>query len=377
MIFQGRKVEKVNERNKRILVKLLASLLPLFTASCFGSPRMLNIETSKENIHANGEDTVTVVIRAVDDKGRTVRSAETPVEIEVTGTDVTVVGDKPTVLERGAKELTLISTFETGEVRIEAAAEGLSGETTFTVVPDYRDGDGDGFPDVTELFGDTDRLNFRRWLCAVAESQVYEKNRRWADVNNDCAGLIRFAYSEALKVHDPRFFSGYNSLVNPANPDIKKYNYPDVPLLGENIFRTADGAFEITDIEGEEKKFSPSATAGHLMLYNVIFLNREGDGVLPGDLIFYFNPDNPRMPYHAMIFLGEWGAEGAEEISSEGEEGKNLDDWVVYHTGPRETDAGEVRKVRLSTLRQHPEKRWRPMVENENFLGYFRFKILD
>jgi uncharacterized protein YfaT (DUF1175 family) len=106
-------------------------------------------------------------------------------------------------------------------------------------------------------------------------------------------------------------------------------------------------------------------------------LNREGGGVLPGDLIFYFNPDNPRMPYHAMIFLGEWGTESAEAAPGAGESETDLDDWVVYHTGPRETDMGEVRKVRLSTLRLHPEKRWRPVVENENFLGYFRFKILD
>lgn len=343
---------------------------------------MLDIETSKEKIYANGEDTLTVEIRAVDEKGRTVRNAEIPVEIRVSGAEVVVVGKTPVILERGTKELTLISTFETGEVKIDATTEGLKGGgTTFSVLPDYRDGDGDGFPDVAELFGDTDRLNFRRWLCAVAESQVYEKNRLWADVNNDCAGLIRFAYSEALKVHDSRFFSGYSALVNPANPDIKKYNYPDVPLLGENIFRTDDGAFNITDIEEKENKFSPSATAGHLMLFNVVFLNKDGNGVLPGDLIFYFNPDNPKMPYHAMIFLGEWGTEDTGEAPGGGDgdniDNIDLDDWVVYHTGPRETDRGEVRKVRLFTLRRHPEKRWRPVVENENFLGYFRFKILD
>ncbi len=364
--------------------------MAIVTASCCGNPEMLDVTTSKEKIYANGEETLTVTIRAVDDKGRTCKVKEMPVDVSVSGADVVIIGNTPIAitpvnitLEDGAKELTIISTFDVGGVRIKALAENLkTGVADFLVVEDYRDGDEDGFPDVVELFGDTDRLNFRRWFCAVGESQVYEKNRRWADINNDCAGLIRFAYSEALKIHNARFFSGYSALVNPANPDIKKYNYPDVPLLGENIFRTNDGAFNIDDTKIGELNFSPSATAGHLLLYNVVSLEKGGEGALPGDLIFYFNPDNPKMPYHVMIFLGEWGTEGA--VGEDGDVGDGGDinsskdyDWVVYHTGPRETDKGEVRKVRLSTLMQHPERRWRPMVENENFLGYFRFKILN
>ncbi|MBN1573137.1 MAG: DUF1175 family protein [Deltaproteobacteria bacterium] len=358
--------------------RLFLCLLALLFASCYGDPEKLDIKASKEEIHANGEETITVIIRVVDAKGRTVKNAEFPVEVSVSGADVVTIGQTPVMLEEGTKDLTLISTFESGSVKVTAAANGINGgEANFIVVPDYRDGDGDGFPDVVELFGDTDRLNFRRWLCAVAESQLYEKNRRWADVNNDCAGLIRFAYSEALKLHDTRFFSVYSALVNPANPDIKKYNYPNVPLLGEKIFRTGDGPFFITDIEEGAEKFSPSATAGHLLLYNVIPLGKGGEGILPGDLIFYFNPDNQKMPYHAMIFLGEWGTEeDGDDLTAEGKK-KITDDWVVYHTGPRHTDRGEVRKVRLSTLMQHPEMRWRPVTENENFLGFFRFKILD
>jgi uncharacterized protein len=361
------------------LGRLSISLLALITASCYGNPEMLEVTTSKEKIYANGEETLTVMIRAVDDKGRTSKGEEISVDVSVSGADVVMIGNVPVTLEDGIKELTIISTFDVGGVEIRASADGLkTGVADFLVVEDYRDGDEDGFPDVVELFGDTDRLNFRRWFCAVGESQVYEKNRRWADINNDCAGLIRFAYSEALKVHNARFFSGYGALVNPANPDIKKYNYPDVPLLRENIFRTKDGAFTIDDTKADELKFSPSATAGHLLLYNVVSMDRGGEGVLPGDLIFYFNPDNPKMPYHVMIFLGEWGTEGdVDDVDGDGDKDLIDGDWVVYHTGPRETDNGEVRKVRLSTLMQHPERRWRPTVENENFLGYFRLKILD
>ena len=52
------------------------------------------------------------------------------------------------------------------------------------------------------------------------------------------------------------------------------------------------------------------------------------------------------------------------------------DDWVVYHTGPIDGGAGEVRKVRLSTLAQHPSPRWRPTTANPNFIGVYRLAIL-
>jgi len=52
------------------------------------------------------------------------------------------------------------------------------------------------------------------------------------------------------------------------------------------------------------------------------------------------------------------------------------DDWVVYHTGPLDGGAGEVRKVQLSTLAQHPAARWRPIASNPNFIGVFRLGLL-
>ena len=52
-------------------------------------------------------------------------------------------------------------------------------------------------------------------------------------------------------------------------------------------------------------------------------------------------------------------------------------DWLVYHTGSSASDAGEVRKVRLSVLARHPDPRWRPVAANRNFLGFYRLKILE
>jgi uncharacterized protein YfaT (DUF1175 family) len=37
---------------------------------------------------------------------------------------------------------------------------------------------------------------------------------------------------------------------------------------------------------------------------------------------------------------------------------------------------GEMRRVRLEELLQHPSPRWRPVEGNRNFLGVYRWNIL-
>jgi uncharacterized protein YfaT (DUF1175 family) len=49
---------------------------------------------------------------------------------------------------------------------------------------------------------------------------------------------------------------------------------------------------------------------------------------------------------------------------------------VVYHTGPIGNGPGEVRRVALVDLLHHPDIRWRPIIENSNFLGVYRWNIL-
>lgn len=344
---------------------LLIIALPAVVGSCARASD-ITVIPAKESLSANREDTVEICIFAMTEAGNRARGCDEPVTLTFSGPEVTMTADGPVKFHNGEAAVRLISTFETGTLVVRAEAPGIRpGEATIDVVEDYRDRDGDGFPDVAELFGDTDRLNFRRWFCAVAESQVFEENRRWDELNRDCAGLVRFAYIEALKRHDDLFFASYATLVSPANPDVKKYSYPDVPLLGTAVFRTAPGEFVPADIGAN---FSAAGTAEALLQYNVVFLGRTERDVLPGDLLFFFNPDNPRMPSHTMIYLGEWGKENDEDEN---------DDWLVYHTGPRSHDRGEVRKVRLATLKQHPDERWRPVPENDHFLGYYRLKILN
>jgi len=51
--------------------------------------------------------------------------------------------------------------------------------------------------------------------------------------------------------------------------------------------------------------------------------------------------------------------------------------WVVYHTGPDGKHPGIVKKLRLSDLMKHPNKRWHPSEDNPYFLGFYRWAILE
>jgi len=49
---------------------------------------------------------------------------------------------------------------------------------------------------------------------------------------------------------------------------------------------------------------------------------------------------------------------------------------VVYDTGPDHGQPGELRRVLLTELLDHPEVQWRPLPGNTNFLGVYRWNIL-
>lgn len=153
---------------------------------------------------------------------------------------------------------------------------------------------------------------------------------------------------------------GYDRLA----PDVRAYDLESGPL-GETLFRTAYGSFKQSDLEGKHI-FSQFADARTLKNFNTLFISRDRRRAEPGDLLFFYQPWVQKMPYHVMIFLGK------PQVASEG-----AADWVVYHTGARPEDGGTVKKVRLAVLDEHPDKRWRPVENNPNFVGFYRLKILD
>ena len=196
--------------------------------------------------------------------------------------------------------------------------------------------DEDGYPKIMKLYGD-DAANFRKWFIAIALDMVENPHKGWK--TRDCAGFVFYVLKEALKRHDAGWFkkTGYKG---PVFEDVKKYNYPSTPL-GVDIF--FDG-----------KRFVSYVTGYHLLHDNVNFISKERKDAKPGDLIFYFHPEDFFFPYHVMIYTGNG---------------------FVYHTGPIREGEGEVRYVRYDDMFD-AEMSWVPSPLNPHFLGYFRLKIL-
>jgi len=225
------------------------------------------------------------------------------------------------------------------------------------------DSDNDGVPDVAELSTFQDRESFRRWFTALAEIQFYQVSDEWNAEQRDCSGLVRFALREALRRHDRAWFQKMGPGYETVAPDVGGFDLDRNPL-GEKVFRTDFGSFQESDLRNG--RFSEFADGRTLKNFNSVFVSRDRREAQPGDLLFFYQPWVQKFPYHVMVFLG------TARIAPNG-----APDWVVYHTGSSPTDKGTVKKVALSVLDRHPDPRWRPVESNRNFLGFYRFKILQ
>src|SRR4029077_17608003 len=114
--------------------------------------------------------------------------------------------------------------------------------------------------------------------------------------------------------------------------------------------------------------FAEFADAKTLKGLNTYFVSRDIRAARPGDLLFYRQLERDT-PFHSMVFVGksEWTPEFGRGSANE---------FVVYHTGPVGKDSGEMRRMRLADLLDHPSPRWRPVPGNSNFLGFYRWNIL-
>jgi uncharacterized protein YfaT (DUF1175 family) len=219
----------------------------------------------------------------------------------------------------------------------------------------WTDRFGDGTPDFLRLTDPADQAAFRRWFALIAE---YQAIRPKADVPaeiQDCASLLRFSYREALKRHDENWFATTGIEVVAPPGEIRAWSYPHTPL-GSALFRVHAGAFVAADLT--DGAFAQFADAKSLVERNAFFVSRDVRAALPGDLLFY-RQFGQSSPWHSMIVL-RTGA-GAE---------------VVYDTGTDRGQPGELRRVLVADLLSHPERQWRPITANPNFLGVYRWNIL-
>jgi hypothetical protein len=226
--------------------------------------------------------------------------------------------------------------------------------------PDFTDSADDGTPDFLRLDDPDDQQAFRRWFTFLAEAQYFEAPERRPAEIADCAALIRYAYREALRLHDGNWATGAHLPVVPATPSVAKYQYPFTPLAAD-LLRVKAGGFQPADLAAGA--FAQFADAKTLQLRNTHFVTRDLDRAQPGDLLFYRQASD-HMPFHSMIYLG------ASQIS------KDAGRYLVYHTGPDAGGPGEIRRPTLDELRRFPEPDWRPLPDNPRFLGVFRWNIL-
>lgn len=227
----------------------------------------------------------------------------------------------------------------------------------------------DGFPDAARIVRPEDRATFVHWLTFLAESQYYAPSPRASDEIHDCAGLIRFAFRNALMNHNAawrrRVLGGSGAVWSQVERQagfgtLQEFTYPDW-ALGTNLFRTRAGPLATGDLA--DGAFAQFANVATLLHYNTFFVSRDVSAAQPGDLLFYFQP-NQNEGYHSMLFVGR------SYFQPQGM------DWVVYHTGDINGRAGQVREAELRSLMQIPDPRWRPLASNPRFLGVYRFELL-
>jgi len=155
--------------------------------------------------------------------------------------------------------------------------------------PSAVDNNHNGFPDTVELYGD-DAVNFYRWFASIAISQSYMRSKNWSREYDDCSGLVRFSFVEALKKHTPDWFEQYPYLFAADIPSVKNYNYPNVPVLGISVFKVG------------KDKFGRTATAKQLIRYNLRQENRTLRDLKVGDIVIFFQPSSKR--YVMVVFCG-------------------------------------------------------------------------
>lgn len=214
---------------------------------------------------------------------------------------------------------------------------------------------GDGTPDFLRLTDPADQAAFRRWFTLIAGYQAVRPRAEVPVEITDCASLLRFSYREALKRHDDTWFAATGMEVAALPGEIRAWRYPDTPL-GAGLFRVRPGIFVVED--ATNGAFAQFADARTLVERNAYFVSRDVRLAEPGDLLFY-RQFGQSSPWHSMI-VTRIGREAA----------------VVYHTGEDHGRAGELRRVAVAELLDHPQAQWRPVPGNPNFLGVYRWNIL-
>jgi uncharacterized protein YfaT (DUF1175 family) len=229
------------------------------------------------------------------------------------------------------------------------------GDGTDWKVRAWTDRFGDGTPDFLRLTDPADQAAFRQWFTLIADYQAIRPKSQIPAEITDCASLLRYSYREALKRHDDTWFVATGIELAALPGEIRAWRYPETPL-GAGLFRVRPGSFEAADTT--DGAFAQFADAKTLVERNAYLVSRNVREAQPGDLLFY-RQFGQSSPWHSMI-VTRIGGQAA----------------VVYDTGADHGQTGELRRVALAELLDHPQPQWRPVTANPNFLGVYRWNIL-
>lgn len=209
-------------------------------------------------------------------------------------------------------------------------------------------------PPVQGMLNGEQSDRFRAWMSFIVSDQMRRgPSPRW--FHRDCAGLVRFAVAEALRVHDTRW--------RRANGFEGRRLPPEIDLQPEQARLIAGW----TSLEGKREAF---VTALPLVQNNSRFLGREISQARPGDLLFFDQGDEQ----HLMIWLGNaiayHNGQTPPTPPAAGRPGKR----------PATPDTPEDNGLRVVTpaqLLQWKDTRWRPREDNPNFTGFYRLAFLS
>lgn len=204
-----------------------------------------------------------------------------------------------------------------------------------------------------------DRRAFTAWFSFLAEAMYARETASLPSAVSDCAGLLRFCFVESLRRHDTPWARSLGLPFLPPAGRVERFEYPRTTPRGPRVFQTS----------ASDADWAEFADAQTLMRHNAHPLTRDLQQAEPGDLLFY-EQLGARSPYHCMLFLGPSRLED------------DAGPFAVYHTGPSHpagvpAEPGEVRRPTVEQLLAHPAPEWRPVEGNPNFLGVFRWNLLE
>jgi uncharacterized protein YfaT (DUF1175 family) len=327
-----------------VLVLLFALVVPI--ACRFERGERLTIAESSVSFPADGR------LRRAVHLGLTGGGRLPPGEVSTSGIKAQVFPDGAGIVVQVA------SPVAPGRQTLILEYQQMRTTVTLNFEPDATDLYGDGTPEFLRLHSTADRNTFRAWFSALADSTASLPPELLPKEIDDCAALLRWCYRGALHAHDEAWLHEQPLDTLPPLPSVGQYVYPLTPI-GAELFRIRPGPYRAAD--ATNGSFAQFADAETLMRRNTYLVTRDVRAAHPGDLLFYRQLEQ-NSPFHSMIMTR----------NSPGV----ADNWAVYHTGPIGKTPGEMRRVSVEDLLRHPDRRWRPLPENSNFLGVYRWNIL-